>query len=51
VRIELDGDEVSGWGIGDRVKLGMVGQAEIVTGEESLLALLLKRIRRTASLN
>jgi multidrug resistance efflux pump len=33
-----------------RVKLGMTGRVEIVTGRESLLSLLLKRIRQTISL-
>ena len=32
------------------VKLGLAGQAEIVTGRESLLALLVKKIRRSISL-
>ena len=33
-----------------RVKLGMAGQAEIITGRESLLFILVKRIRRSISL-
>jgi multidrug resistance efflux pump len=33
-----------------RIKLGMTGQADIVTGRRSLLALLVKRIRQTISL-
>jgi multidrug efflux pump subunit AcrA (membrane-fusion protein) len=50
VRIAVDGDEVGRGEFHGRVKLGMSGQAEIVTGRESLLALLLKRIRQTISL-
>ena len=33
-----------------QVKLGMAGQVEIVTGRESLLSLLVKKIRQTISL-
>jgi len=33
-----------------RVKLGMGGLAEIVTGRESLLSILVKQIRRSISL-
>ena len=50
VRIELAGDEVGRGELRGRVKLGMAGQAEIVTGQESLLALLVKRLRQTISL-
>jgi multidrug resistance efflux pump len=50
VRIALDGDQVGRGEFLGRVKLGMAGQAEIITGEESLLSLLLKRIRQTISL-
>jgi multidrug efflux pump subunit AcrA (membrane-fusion protein) len=50
VRITLEGERV-GWGaLHGQVKLGMSGQADIVIGEESLLALLLKRLRRSISL-
>jgi multidrug resistance efflux pump len=50
VRIELAGDEVGRGELRQKVKLGMAGQAEIVTGHESLLALLVKRLRQTISL-
>jgi multidrug resistance efflux pump len=50
VRIALDGNEVGRGEFHGRVKLGMAGQAEILTGEEPLLSLLLKRIRQTISL-
>ena len=33
------------------IKLGMTGQAEIVTERKSLLAILLKKIRKTISLD
>jgi HlyD family secretion protein len=50
VKIQLMGEEI---GIGDyrgRIKLGMTGQTEIVTGQERLLSLLVKKIRQTISL-
>jgi hypothetical protein len=50
VRIELDGDEVGRGAWRGRVKLGMAGQAEIATARESLLWLLLRRIRQSISL-
>jgi HlyD family secretion protein len=50
VRIELAGEEVGRGDLRGRVKLGMAGQAEIVTGEEGLLSLLLKKIRQSISL-
>jgi multidrug resistance efflux pump len=50
VRIALEGDEVGRGELQGRVKLGMSGQAEIVTGRESVLSLLLRRIRQTISL-
>jgi multidrug efflux pump subunit AcrA (membrane-fusion protein) len=50
VRAELDGDEVGSGDLRGRVKLGMAGRAEIVTGRESVLALLVKKVRQTISL-
>jgi HlyD family secretion protein len=50
VRIELDGDELGRGARRGRVKLGMAGQAEIVTARESLLWLLLRRMRQSISL-
>jgi HlyD family secretion protein len=50
VRVALDGDEVGRGGLRGKVKLGMAGQAEMVTGEESILAILLKKIRQSISL-
>jgi hypothetical protein len=50
VRIELAGDELGRGDLRGRVKLGMAGQADVVTGQESLLALLVKRLRQTISL-
>jgi multidrug resistance efflux pump len=50
VKVEVAGDEVR---LGDHsgpVKLGLTGQAEIVTGSESILSLLVRKIRRTISL-
>jgi HlyD family type I secretion membrane fusion protein len=50
VRIALDGDEVGRGEAHGQVKLGMNGQVEIVSAQESLLSLLLKRIRQRISL-
>jgi multidrug efflux pump subunit AcrA (membrane-fusion protein) len=50
VKIAVDGDEVGRGELHGRVKLGMAGQADVVTDQESLLALLVKRIRQTISL-
>jgi HlyD family secretion protein len=50
VRIAVEGDEVGRGEFRGKVKLGMTGQADVVTGQESLLSLLVKRIRRTISL-
>jgi multidrug efflux pump subunit AcrA (membrane-fusion protein) len=51
VRIAVEGDAVGRGEYHGQVKLGMSGQAEIVTGRESLLSLLVKRIHRTISLD
>jgi HlyD family type I secretion membrane fusion protein len=50
VKVAVPGTEVGRGPYRGQVKLGMAGQAEIVTGRESLLALLVKRIRQTISL-
>jgi multidrug efflux pump subunit AcrA (membrane-fusion protein) len=50
VRVTVDGDTVGRGGLTGQVKLGMAGQAEIVTGEESVLKLLFNKIRQTVSL-
>jgi multidrug efflux pump subunit AcrA (membrane-fusion protein) len=50
VRIELQGDEVGRDEIRGRVKLGMAGQAEIVTRRESVLTLLGKKVRQAIRL-
>jgi multidrug resistance efflux pump len=50
VKIELEGDEVGRSEFRGQVKLGMAGQAEIVTDRESLLSLLVRRIRQSISL-
>jgi HlyD family secretion protein len=50
VRVKVDGESVGHGELTGQVKLGMAGQAEIVTGEESLLRLLLKKIRQSISL-
>jgi multidrug resistance efflux pump len=50
VRIEVDGDQVGRGELRGQVKLGMAGQAEIVTDQESILLLLVRKIRQTISL-
>jgi multidrug resistance efflux pump len=50
VRIALASDELGRGEYRGRVKLGMTGQADIVTGHRSLLSLLVKRIRQAISL-
>jgi len=50
VKIAVRGDEVGRGEHRGRIKLGMNGRVEIVTGQESLLLLLLKRIRQSISL-
>jgi multidrug resistance efflux pump len=50
VKVEVDSREI---GRGDHrgsIKLGLTGQAEIVTGREAILSLLVRKIRRTISL-
>jgi hemolysin D len=50
VRIALSSDELGRGDYRGRVKLGMTGHADIVTGHRSLLSLLVKRIRQAISL-
>jgi multidrug resistance efflux pump len=50
VRIELSRCEVGRGALCGAIKLGMGGQGEIVSGRESVLSLLLKKIRQSVSL-
>jgi multidrug efflux pump subunit AcrA (membrane-fusion protein) len=50
VRVALDGDEVGRGDLRGQVKLGISGQADIVTDRECLLKIFAKKIRRTISL-
>jgi multidrug resistance efflux pump len=50
VRVSLTSDTVGQGEFRGRLKLGMAGSAEILTGRESVLSLLVKRIRRVISL-
>jgi multidrug efflux pump subunit AcrA (membrane-fusion protein) len=50
VEIEVQGDEVGRGDLRGQVKLGMAGQVDIVTGEESILRVLLKNLRQSISL-
>lgn len=49
VKVAVEGTELVRNEMHGEVKLGMTGQAEIVTGRESLLWLLLRKIRRSIS--
>jgi multidrug resistance efflux pump len=50
VRIAVSRDELGRGRCHGRAKLGMAGVAEVVTGRESVLSLLMRRIRQTISL-
>jgi hypothetical protein len=50
VKVELVGGELGRGDLRGRVNLGMTGRADIVTGRESLLALLVKTPRQTIGL-
>jgi hemolysin D len=50
VKIDLDSDAIGFEEVRSKIKLGMLGQAEIVTDHETLLFLLLKKIRQSISL-
>ena len=49
MRIELAGDEVGRGEFRGKLKLGMAGQVEIVTEQESLMCILVKKPRKTIS--
>jgi multidrug resistance efflux pump len=50
VRIEVEGEEVGRGDLRGQIKLGMAGQADIVTQQESLLLLLTRNLRQAFSL-
>jgi multidrug resistance efflux pump len=50
VKVTVDAREVGRGELRGPIKLGLTGQAEILTGRESLLSLLVRKIRRTISL-
>jgi multidrug resistance efflux pump len=50
VKVAVEADAVGRGELRGPIKLGMTGQAEIVTGQESLLFILVKKIRATISL-
>jgi membrane fusion protein, hemolysin D len=50
VRIALESDEFSRGRFPGRVKLGMAGHVEIVTEQESLLTILVRKVRQSISL-
>jgi multidrug efflux pump subunit AcrA (membrane-fusion protein) len=51
VRLRLDQKEIRRGQLHGQIKLGMTGQAEIITDRESLLSILLRGVRRTISLD
>jgi HlyD family secretion protein len=51
VRIELKADEVGRGALHGHIKLGLGGTAEIVTGRESVLAVFVKHIRKSITLD
>jgi multidrug resistance efflux pump len=50
VRVQVTGDTVGRGEWEGKIKLGMVGQVEMVTGEETVLNLLFKKIRQSVRL-
>jgi hypothetical protein len=50
MKIQLEQEELGRGDMRGQVKLGMAGQVEVVTGQESILSLLVKRIHQTISL-
>ena len=50
VKVTVDAREFGRGELRGSIKLGLTGQAEILTGQESLLSLLVRKIRRTISL-
>jgi multidrug efflux pump subunit AcrA (membrane-fusion protein) len=50
VRVRLIGDTIGHGELKGQVKLGMTGQADVVTGEETILTIFTKRIRQAFSL-
>jgi HlyD family secretion protein/adhesin transport system membrane fusion protein len=50
VKVDVDAREVGRGDLRGAIKLGLSGQAEILTGRESVLSLLVRKIRRTISL-
>jgi multidrug resistance efflux pump len=51
VRIELEGSEVGRGTLTGRIKLGMMGQVEILTSQETILSLMVTKFRQTVRLN
>lgn len=50
VKVGLEAEGIGGGEFRGRVKLGLAGQAEIVTGQKSILEILVKKLRRSISL-
>ena len=51
VKVLVDGDQIGRGDLRGQIKLGMAGQAEIVTDRESLLSVLLRTVRQSISLD
>jgi multidrug resistance efflux pump len=50
VKVDVQGHEIGRGELREAIKLGLTGQAEILTGSETILSLLVQKIRRTISL-
>jgi multidrug resistance efflux pump len=50
VKVEVQDHEIGRGELREAIKLGLTGQAEILTGSETILSLLVQKIRRTISL-
>src|SRR5262249_43483488 len=50
VKVALESNEIGVGELRGQMKFGMTGQAEVLTGKESVLSLLVRRIRQTVSL-
>jgi len=46
IRIDLDSEEIGFGALQGKVKLGMVGMAEIVTGKETILSIVFRKFRK-----
>ena len=50
VRVAFEGNDIGRGQFQGKVKLGMAGRVEIVTDQQSLLSILMKKVRQSISL-